>query len=99
MASFFTFSTSPASTSFLSPRFLTVSSALTAAAGSSIPSKATSLSFASFSSRRYLRDTLAEAGYAPVVTGEHEALARIIAAEKPRLVLLTSCSPAPTASS
>ena len=37
---------------------------------------------------RYLRDTLAEAGYAPVVTGEHEALARIIAAEKPRLVLL-----------
>ena len=37
---------------------------------------------------RYLRDTLAEAGYAPVVTGEHEALARIIAAERPRLVLL-----------
>ena len=47
----------------------------------------------------YLRDTLAEAGYAPVVTGEHEALARIIAAEKPSSCCSTSCSPAPTASS
>ena len=37
---------------------------------------------------RYLRDTLAAAGYAPVVTGEHEALARIIETEKPHLVLL-----------
>ena len=37
---------------------------------------------------RHLRDTLAAAGYAPVVTGEHEALARIIETEKPHLVLL-----------
>ena len=37
---------------------------------------------------RFLRDTLAEAGYAPVVTGEHEDLSRIIEVEKPHLVLL-----------
>ena len=37
---------------------------------------------------RFLRDTLAAAGYAPVVTGEHEDLARIIEETKPRLVLL-----------
>ena len=37
---------------------------------------------------RHLRDTLAEAGYAPLVTGDPGELARIIRAEKPRLVLL-----------
>ena len=37
---------------------------------------------------RHLRDTLAEAGYAPLVTGDPGALARLIRAEKPRLVLL-----------
>jgi len=37
---------------------------------------------------RFLRDTLAAAGYAPVVTGEHEDLSRIIEEEKPHLVLL-----------
>ena len=37
---------------------------------------------------RFLRDTLAAAGYAPVVTGEHEDLSRIIEETKPRLVLL-----------
>ena len=37
---------------------------------------------------RYVRDILTGAGYAPVVTGEHEELARIIHAEKPALVLL-----------
>ena len=37
---------------------------------------------------RYVRDILTGAGYAPVVTGEHEELARIIRAEKPALVLL-----------
>ena len=37
---------------------------------------------------RHLRDTLAEAGYAPLVTGDPGAVARIIRAEKPRLVLL-----------
>ena len=37
---------------------------------------------------RHVRDTLAEAGYAPLVTGDHRELARIIRAEKPRLVLL-----------
>ena len=37
---------------------------------------------------RHLRDTLAEAGYAPLVTGDPGELARIIRAEKPQLVLL-----------
>ena len=37
---------------------------------------------------RQVRDTLAEAGYAPLVTGDPWAVARIIRAEKPRLVLL-----------
>ena len=37
---------------------------------------------------RYVRDILTGAGHAPVVTGEHEELARIIRAEKPALVLL-----------
>ena len=37
---------------------------------------------------RYVRDVLAGAGFAPVVTGEHEDLAQIIGAEKPALVLL-----------
>ena len=37
---------------------------------------------------RHLRDTLAEAGYAPLVTGDPGAVARLIGAEKPRLVLL-----------
>ena len=37
---------------------------------------------------RYVRDILTEAGYAPLVTGEHEELARIIRSEKPSLVLL-----------
>ena len=37
---------------------------------------------------RQVRDTLAEAGYAPLVTGDPWELARIIRAEKPRLVLL-----------
>ena len=37
---------------------------------------------------RHLRDTLAEAGYAPLVTGDPRELPRIIRAEKPQLVLL-----------
>ena len=37
---------------------------------------------------RYVRDILTGAGYAPVVTGEHEELVQIIRAEKPALVLL-----------
>ena len=37
---------------------------------------------------RHLRDTLAEAGYAPLVTGDPGELPRLIRAEKPRLVLL-----------
>ena len=37
---------------------------------------------------RYVRDTLADAGYAALVTGEHADLARIIQTEKPQLVLL-----------
>ena len=37
---------------------------------------------------RHLRDTLAEAGYAPLVTGDPGELARLIQTEKPRLVLL-----------
>ncbi len=37
---------------------------------------------------RYVRDALAAAGYAPLVTGDHQDLARIIRAEQPDLVLL-----------
>ena len=37
---------------------------------------------------RFARDALAAAGYAPLVTGEPQELARIVRAEKPRLVLL-----------
>ena len=37
---------------------------------------------------RHLRDTLAEAGYAPLVTGDPWAVARLIRTEKPQLVLL-----------
>ena len=37
---------------------------------------------------RFVRDALTRAGYAVVVTGEHEELARIIRAENPSLVLL-----------
>ena len=37
---------------------------------------------------RDVRDTLAEAGYSPLVTGDHGKLAEIIRTEKPALVLL-----------
>ena len=37
---------------------------------------------------RHVRDTLTEAGYAPLVTGEHSELAAIVRTEKPALVLL-----------
>ena len=37
---------------------------------------------------RHVRDTLSEAGYAPLVTGDPRELPRILRAEKPRLVLL-----------
>ena len=37
---------------------------------------------------RYVRDTLSDAGYAPVVTGEPGEIPRIIRAERPHLVLL-----------
>ena len=37
---------------------------------------------------RYVRDALADAGYAPVVTGNHAELSRIIRGERPALVLL-----------
>ena len=37
---------------------------------------------------RSVRDTLSEAGYAPLVTGEPQELAHLIRTEKPRLVLL-----------
>ena len=37
---------------------------------------------------RYVRDALADAGYSPLVTGDHVELARIIQTEKPDLVLL-----------
>ena len=37
---------------------------------------------------RYVRDTLAEAGFSPLVTGDHGELAEIIRTEKPALVLL-----------
>ena len=37
---------------------------------------------------RYIRDTLAQAGYAPTVTGEPEEALRLVAEESPQLVLL-----------
>ena len=37
---------------------------------------------------RHVRDTLVEAGYVPLVTGDHRELAQIIRTEKPALVLL-----------
>ena len=37
---------------------------------------------------RLVRDTLDEAGYAPLATGDHGALAQLLASEKPALVLL-----------
>ena len=37
---------------------------------------------------RYVRDILAQAGYAPLVTGDPDGLPSVIRAEKPRLVLL-----------
>ena len=37
---------------------------------------------------RYVRNVLADAGYAPIVTGDHRELSRIVRAEKPDLVLL-----------
>ena len=37
---------------------------------------------------RYVRDALAAAGYAPVVTGDPEAVSDLLTREKPRLVLL-----------
>ena len=37
---------------------------------------------------RHLRDTLAEAGYAPLVTGDPRELPRLVRTEKPQLVLL-----------
>lgn len=37
---------------------------------------------------RYIRDTLAQSGYAPIVTGEPEEALRLVAEERPQLVLL-----------
>ena len=37
---------------------------------------------------RYVRDALRQAGFAPIVTGDHHDLPRIIRSERPRLVLL-----------
>ena len=37
---------------------------------------------------RHLRDALSAAGYAPIVTGDHRELARIVRVEKPQLVVL-----------
>ena len=37
---------------------------------------------------RFVRDALAEAGYAPIVTGDHDRLGQIIETERPCLVLL-----------
>ena len=37
---------------------------------------------------RFVRDALASAGFSPLVTGDHREVSRIIAAEKPRLILL-----------
>ena len=37
---------------------------------------------------RYVRDALAEAGYAPLVTGDPQEVSRLVRAEKPELVLM-----------
>ncbi len=37
---------------------------------------------------RHVREALTQAGYAPLVTGDHDALGRIVQAEQPALVLL-----------
>ena len=37
---------------------------------------------------RYIRDTLSDAGYTPVVTGDHRDLVQIVRTENPQLVLL-----------
>ena len=37
---------------------------------------------------RYVRDALADAGYAPMVTGDHRELAQIVRTERPQLVVL-----------
>ena len=37
---------------------------------------------------RYIRDTLAQSGFAPIVTGEPEEALRLVTEERPRLVLL-----------
>ena len=37
---------------------------------------------------RYVREALTKAGYAPLVTGDHRELSRIIRTEKPHLILL-----------
>ena len=37
---------------------------------------------------RYVRDTLSEAGYVPIVTGDPDAVGRLIEEERPHLVLL-----------
>ena len=42
---------------------------------------------------RYVRDALAKAGYAPVVTGDPEEVSRLMAEETPRLVLLDMMLP------
>ena len=42
---------------------------------------------------RYVRDTLGDAGFAPLVVADHRDLARIIDAEKPVLVLLSLILP------
>ena len=42
---------------------------------------------------RYVRDTLAEAGYAPVVTGDAEEALRLMEEERPELVLLDLMMP------
>ena len=43
---------------------------------------------------RYVRDALTEAGYRPIVTGDHRELGRLIRTEAPRLVLLDMMRPA-----
>ena len=47
---------------------------------------------------RHVRDTLTDAGYAPLVTGNPRELSRILRTEKPRLVLLDLMLPGPTGS-
>ena len=44
---------------------------------------------------RYVRDTLAQSGYAPIVTGEPEEAVRLMEEEKPHLVILDLKLPGP----